>query len=101
MKADFVYYLGRSTYAIFLMLVLLVLALFHYTAISFVVPLPGMPEFSSSGRVFGAVLIGIPIAIIDVLLFRYVRGQILEARWLAENKRRHEEEMRREQLTRR
>jgi hypothetical protein len=60
-----------------------------------------MPEFSAAGRGFGAVLIGVPVAITDVLLFRYVRGQILEARWIAENKRRHEEEMRQEQLTRR
>lgn len=100
-KEDFLYYLGRLTYLIFLVLVLLVLALFHYAAISFVFPLPLMPEFSGVGRVYGAVLIGAPIAVVDVLLYRYVNGQILEARWIAENKRRHEEKLRLEQANRR
>ena len=83
------------------MLALLVLALFHYVAISFVFDLPLMREFSAPGGGFGAVLIGVPVAIVDVLLFRYVRDQILESRWIAENKQLHEEEMRREQLKRR
>ena len=101
MREDFLHYLGRLTYAIFLVLALLVLALFHYAAISFVFDLPLMREFSAPGRAFGAVLIGVPVAIVDVLLIRYVRGQILETRWIAENKRRHGEEMRQEQFTRR
>ena len=100
-REDFLHYLGRFTYVIFFVLVLLVLALFHYTAISFVVELPLMREFSGPGKGFGVALVGVPVAIVDVLLFRYVRGQILETRWIAENKRLHEEEMRREQLTRR
>ena len=101
MKDDFLYYLGRMTYVIFLVLVLLVLALFHYTAISFVHQLPLMREFSATGRIFGALLIGVPTLSVDVLLVRYVRDQILEARWIAENQRKHEEEVRQEQATRR
>jgi hypothetical protein len=98
---DFRYYLGRFTYAVFFVLALLLLAVFHYSAISFVYVLPLMPEFSISGRVFGALLIGLPTAIVDVLTFRYVRGQIREAPWIAEDLQRHEEEVRQEQLSRR
>ena len=101
MKAELLFNLGRATYALLFAAILVLLFLFNYAAVSFVFPLPLMHEFSASGRGFGAVLIGVPIVITDILLFRYIRSQLLKARWVAENKQRHEEELRRNQARRR
>ena len=85
---------------IFLVLVLMVLALFNYVGISFVYKLPYMREFSGAGRVFGALLVGVPTIYVDIRLFRFLRYEIRERGWVAENKRKHEQEVRQEQLNR-
>ncbi|MCH7849698.1 MAG: hypothetical protein IIB53_15225 [Planctomycetes bacterium] len=76
----------------FVYALVVILLRFHGVVLSFFIPQTF--DLSLGGRIYGALLIGIPTLVVDILAIRHFGGQFFERRWIAENKRKHEEEMR-------
>lgn len=74
---------------IFVYSMVAILLMFHGVVLSFFIPQAF--DLSLGGKIYGALLIGIPTFVVDILVIRHFGGQFFERRWIAENKRRHED----------
>lgn len=99
MRSKFAHYSDAVVRLIFVYWLIVILLMFHGVVLSFFIPQTF--ELSLGAKIYGALLIGIPTLVVDILAIRHFVGQFFERRWIAENKRKHEEEMRLEQARRR
>ena len=69
-------------------LLLVVLAVFHFVAVSFLVP--AWYELDPVSRGLAFAFIGSFCVWVDIMSFRYVKGRMERSRWTAEIAREHE-----------
>ncbi len=85
---EFEYRLGMAVLWVVAVLLVLILAVFHGVAISFLVP--AWFELDIVSRGFAFVLVGGFCVFADIANYRYVKGRMDSSRWTAESKREHE-----------
>ena len=82
------YRLGIAPVWLMVFLLLVVLLVFHGVAVSFLIP--NWYEMSATGRGFGFLAVGGFSVWVDIVSYRYIKGQMDRSRWTAEIKREHE-----------
>jgi hypothetical protein len=85
---DFDYRLGIALLWFVAFLLVVILAIFHLVAISFLVP--SWFELDIVSRGFAFVLVGGFCVFADIVSYRYVKGRMDRSRWTAEIQREHE-----------
>jgi|GEM_PF-1850176 hypothetical protein len=87
-REDFDYRLGIGVLWITAFLLLFILALFHFVAVSFLVP--SWFELDPVSRGLAFAIVGSFAVWVDIMSYRYVKGRMDRSRWTAEIAREHE-----------